>query len=138
MHHSDHPLRTALAELNNLSTDSPATLAELAALSAARDCIDEMRRTCVAELRADSEHAASWPAIAAALRSSSASAAQQKSSAKPAATAAWLANATADGQILSFWQAFAERFAWDFLPAISCSRSTQTGCTQSSRRTRPF
>ncbi|WP_160141083.1 primase-like DNA-binding domain-containing protein [Cryobacterium shii] len=34
----------------------------------------------------------------------------------PAATAAWLANSTADGQILAFWQAFAELFACDFLP----------------------
>ena len=90
-------------ELNNLNPNDPATLAELAALSTARDCIDELLRTRVAELRADPENAASWPAIAAALRSSSASAAQQKYSAQPpAATAAWLANAHADGQILAF------------------------------------
>jgi hypothetical protein len=117
MHHSDHPLSSAIEQLQSLNPNDPATLAELAALSAARDCIDELLRTCVAELRADPENAASWPAIAAALRSSSASAAQQPTSTKPpAATAAWLANATADGQILSFWQAFAELFAWDFLP----------------------
>ena len=117
MRNSDHPLRAALAELNNLNPNDPASLAELAALSNARECIDELLRTCVAELRADPGNAASWPAIAAALRSSSAAAAQQPPSAKPpAATAAWLANAHADGQILAFWQAFAELFAWDFLP----------------------
>ena len=104
-------------ELNNLNPNDPATLAELAALSAARDCIDELLRTCVAELRADPLNATSWPAIAAALSSASASAAQKRDGAKPpAAAAAWLANSTADGQILAFWQAFAELFRWDFLP----------------------
>ncbi|TFC50860.1 hypothetical protein E3O47_07580 [Cryobacterium sp. TMT2-17-1] len=33
-----------------------------------------------------------------------------------AAIAVWLANAYADGQILAFWQAFADAFRWDFLP----------------------
>ena len=114
---SDRTLRTALAQLQSLNPDAPASLDELTALSTARDCIDELLRTRVAELRADPENSASWPAIAAALRSSSASAAQQKYSAQPpAATAAWIANATADGQLLAFWQAFAERFRWDFLP----------------------
>ena len=117
MRNSHQPLRTALAELNNLSTSDPATLVELAALSTARDCIDELLRTCIAELRADPENATPWPAIAAALSSASASAAQKRYGGKPpAATAAWLANAQADSQILAFWQAFAELFRWVFLP----------------------
>lgn len=111
MRNSEQPLRTALAQLQSLSPETPATLAELTALSAARDCIDELLWACVAELRADPETAPSWSDIAAALGSSSAADAATRQQYSPR-----FDHDNATEQTLLFWKAFAALFAWDFLP----------------------
>jgi len=108
VHNTEQTLRTAIGELNCLNPDRPASLDELTALAAARDCIQELLRACVTELRADPVASHSWSTIAYSLGASSASAAQQRYGSQ-------LTNA--DEQIFTFWQAFAERFTWDFLPA---------------------
>lgn len=108
MRNTEQTLSTAIGELRCLSPHRPASLDELVALRAARDCIDELLRSCVAELRADAKNAAAWTDIAYALDSPSAGAARQLYGAH---------STLADKQVLWFWEAFADRFAWDFLPA---------------------
>jgi hypothetical protein len=111
MRTTEQALNTAIAELNCLSTHRSASLDELTALSAARDCVDELLHACVAELRDDLQTIHTWPAIAYALGSSSVSTVrQQYGSKRPAA------DAGADEQVLSFWRTFTNRFTWDFLP----------------------
>lgn len=111
MKSTEQTLGTAIGELKCIKPDSPASLDELTALSVARDCIEEMLRSCVAELRADTRTVHTWPAIAYALRSTSASATKQRYGSK-------LVDVTADAeeQVRAFWRVFAGQFVWDFLP----------------------
>ncbi|WP_166789786.1 primase-like DNA-binding domain-containing protein [Cryobacterium fucosi] len=97
----------AIGELRCVSPQRPASLDELVALRTARDCIDELIRSCVDELRTDPQSNHTWQAVADALRASSAAAARQQygSSLAPA-----------DEHVLAFWHEFEDSFAWDFLP----------------------
>ncbi|ALE93769.1 hypothetical protein AOC05_17910 [Arthrobacter alpinus] len=99
-------LVTATAELAKLSTDQPATLDDLVALSVARDCIDSLFRSCTDELRSDPRVAPMWEAMAAAIKLQG-----KQGFSKPKTV-----HCEADQQVLMFWNAFADRFAWDFLP----------------------
>jgi Poxvirus D5 protein-like len=108
MRDTKQTLSTAIGELGCLSFDKPASLDELTALSVARDCIDQLLHSCVDELRTHPQLAHSWSAIADALGSTSTSATRQLFTSP---------QVLANKQVLSFWRAFAERFAWDFLPA---------------------
>lgn len=78
MHNTEQAFNTAIGELNCLSPYRPATLDELTALAAARDCIDGLLRSCATELRADVQNAPAWADIAKALGTPSASAARQR------------------------------------------------------------
>jgi hypothetical protein len=108
MRNTEQTLNTAIGELRCLSPHSPASLDELTALSAARDCVDELLRSCVDQLRADPQSPKAWADIAYALGAVSADAARQRYGS---------GLTLADEQVRSFWEAFVERFAWDFLPA---------------------
>lgn len=103
---TDQNLATAIDELNKLNADQPASLDDLVALSAARDCIDELFRTCTDELRADPRVAPMWEAIAAAIKLQSKQGTPKQKN---------VINES-DEQVLMFWETFAGRFAWDFLP----------------------
>lgn len=107
MRNTEQTLNTAIGELRCLNPDRPASLDELTALSAVRNCIDEMLRACVTELRTDPQTTHDWSTIAYALGSSSVNAARQKYGS---------ALAPAEEQVLNFWNAFAEDFVWGFLP----------------------
>ena len=111
MRNSEQTLRTAIGELKCLSADRPASLDELTALRAARDCVDELLNACVAELRSDPQRGQTWPAIAYALGYSSASAAQQNYGSRTVDV-----TTDADQQVSAFWQAHSDRFTWNFLP----------------------
>jgi hypothetical protein len=111
MHTSEQTLRTAIGELNCVSVHRPASLEELTALSAARDSINELLRSCVEQLRTDAPLTNSWSVIADALGSSAASNVRQKYGTKRT-----VPSANANERVLSFWNEFAERFTWDFLP----------------------
>lgn len=111
MRNTEQTFGTAIAELQCLNPDRPASLDELTALSAARDCIDELLSTCVAELRADVRVHHSWPEIAYALGATSPAAVKQKYSGHAVVVATEAAE-----PVLAFWEAHAGRFAWDFLP----------------------
>lgn len=108
MRNTEQTLNTAIGELRCLSPNSPASLDELTALSAARDCVDELLRSCVAQLRAGPQRTHSWADIAYALGAASGNATRQRYGSELA---------LADEQVRSFWRAFADRFAWEFLPA---------------------
>lgn len=99
-------LATALAELDKVATDRRASLEDLIALSTARSCVDELFRSCTDELRADPAVAPMWEAISSAIRL------------QPNRTASKAKNVLSqpDEQVLEFWDAFAPRFAWNFLP----------------------
>lgn len=99
-------LATAIDELTKLSTGQPATLEDLVALSAARDCIDELFRACTDELRNDPRVAPMWEAIAVATKlQPQRSPGRQKS-----------AIYQPEDHVELFWTTFAGRFTWDFLP----------------------
>ena len=118
-------LGTAIAELHCLSPDRPASLEELTALSTARDCIDQLMRDCVVQLREDHPPIA-WSEIANVLGTPSVAAARQRygSEVAVANTGAGTAlgktgvkyNAPATERILVFWLSIAEQFSWGFLP----------------------
>jgi len=112
---TERALTTAIAELQCVSTDRPASLGDLTALSAARDCIEELLNTRVSELRTDPNVTYPWPAIAYALGSPSVPATRQKYGAAIAGTRVEH-SVHSNGQVLAFWRAFADRFAWNFLP----------------------
>ncbi|WP_104195024.1 MULTISPECIES: primase-like DNA-binding domain-containing protein [unclassified Cryobacterium] len=107
MRNTEQTLNTAIGELRCINPDRPASLDELTALSAVRNCIDEMLRACVNELRTDPQTARDWPTIAYALGSSSVNATRQKYGS---------GIAPADEHVLNFWDTFAEDFVWGFLP----------------------
>lgn len=106
---ADHRLATALGELDKLDTGRHASLEDLVALSTARDCIEELFRACTEQLLADPEISPVWEAIASAIKLP----AQKKTPAQKAAN--FLSES--DEQVLAFWNTFADRFTWDFLPA---------------------
>jgi hypothetical protein len=120
MRNTEQTLGTAIAELHCLSTDRPAELAELTALTTAAECIDQLLSSCVAELRTDPQVTHSWSAIAYALGSPSVNATRQKYGTNIAGTA--IAGTGAEhpvhcsGHVRAFWNAFADRFTWNFLP----------------------
>ncbi|KGJ71637.1 hypothetical protein GY21_20805 [Cryobacterium roopkundense] len=145
MHNTEQTLGTAIAELNCLSPGAPATLGELNALNVARDCIDELLRSCVSQLRAEAATRHSWGAIAHVLDASPRGTQQKYSPALVTAVSGAgllldlhrpvLAPALghdhddqtqlehrldlvvhANDRISAFWKEFAPRFAWDFLP----------------------
>lgn len=98
-------LDTIAAELARLNTDRPASLDDLVALSVARDCIEELFRSCTDELRADPRVAPLLNAMTAAIKlQPKHGAAKQKKE-----------SCDSEQQVLMFWNAFAGRFAWDFL-----------------------
>ena len=67
------------------------------------------------ELRTDPQVTYSWPAITYALGSPSVSATRQKYGSEVAGTG--IKHPAQDTeQVLAFWRAFSNRFAWDFLP----------------------
>ena len=107
MRNTEQTLSTAIGELRCLNPDRPASLDELTALSAVRDCVEEMLRACVDELRTDADATHTWAGIAYALGSPSVSATRQRYGS---------GLAPADEQVSLFWQDFAERFVWGFLP----------------------
>lgn len=107
MRDADQNLSIALGELHCLSPDRAASLAELRALSVARDCVEELLRSCVVQLRSLPEARQSWTDIACTLGSASVSATKQRFGSRAE---------TADEQVAAFWEAFADCFAWDFLP----------------------
>ena len=107
MRNTEQTLSTAIGELRCLNPDRPASLDELTALSAVRNCIDEMLRACVTELRADPQATHDWATIAYALGSSSVNATRQKYGS---------GIAPSDEQVLIFWDTFAKVFVWGFLP----------------------
>ena len=111
MRNTEQTLGTAIGELRCITPNRPTSLDELTALSAARDCVDELLRSCVTELRTDTRTVYTWPAIAYALGSSSVSATKQHYGSK-------LVDVTAepDDQVQAFWRVFAGQFVWDFLP----------------------
>jgi hypothetical protein len=106
-----HTLSAAIGELRCVSPDSSASISELIALAAARDSINELIQACVDELRADQQNPATWADIAYALGTTSSDVARQRHASKVSP-----ASAAEEGQILAFWDAFAHRFRWDFLP----------------------
>lgn len=120
MHNTEQTLGTAIAELHCLSPDRPASLAELTALSTARECIDQLLSSCVTELRTDPQITHSWPAIAYALGSPSVNATRQKYGVELTKTE--IAGTGVEhlvkgnGHVRAFWNAFADRFTWNFLP----------------------
>lgn len=99
-------LPAALDELGKLATDHPASLEDLVALSAARECIDELFRSCTNELRADPAIAPVWEAVSSAI----------KLQPNRAPSKAKNVLGQSDEQVLEFWDAFAGHFTWDFLP----------------------
>ncbi len=101
-------LGTAIGELNCLRPDTPAALDELHALSIAHDCIDTLLRSCIEQMRHDPEALQSWADIAYTLGCDSANAVRQRFGSLTVGT---------DEQVVNFWEAHAERFAWDFLPS---------------------
>jgi hypothetical protein len=107
MRNTEQTLSTAIGELRCLSPDSPAALAELTTLIAARECIDELLRACVDELRTDPNVTYSWSAIAYALGATSVSATRQRYG---------VGAIPANELVRGFWNTFAEQFVWDFLP----------------------
>jgi hypothetical protein len=111
MRNTEQTLKTAIGELRCVSPDRPASLSELTALSAARSSIDELIRSCVSELRADTLGPATWTEISYALDNASPRAARRRHGSMVVS-----ATGEEDDQILAFWNAFAKRFAWDFLP----------------------
>lgn len=111
MRNTEQSLDTAIAALRCLNPDRAASLDELTALSAVRDCIDELLSSCVDELRSDRHAHHSWAAIAYAIGSSSQAAVRKKYGTLTATV-----DAESDDQIATFWRAFAARFVWDFLP----------------------
>ncbi|MCI4659679.1 hypothetical protein [Cryobacterium zhongshanensis] len=115
MRNTEQTLGTAIAELHCLSTDRPAELAELTALSTAAECINQLLSSCVTELRTDPQITHSWPAIAYALGSPSVNATRQKYGTNIAGTGAEHP-VHGNGNVRAFWNAFADRFTWNFLP----------------------
>jgi hypothetical protein len=127
MRNTKQNLSTAIAELHCLSPDRPASLEELTALSTARDCIDQLMRDCVAQLREDHPPIA-WSEIATVLGTPSAAAARQRYGSEVAVDVAGTGggsalgktgvkyNAPATERALMFWLSIAERFSWGFLP----------------------
>ena len=135
MFNTEPALIGAIRELSSLSPARPAALEDLVALSAAREYVDQLLRACAEELRADPQtahiFAAMSYAVSAAPVASAPVASAPVSYASPYAYAARATQPSAtrterapygskvdpcDGQVSSFWQAFAEHFAWDFLP----------------------
>jgi hypothetical protein len=120
MQNTEQTLGTAIAELNCVRPGTSASLDELTALNVTRDCVDQLLRACVAELRADPHSNHSWGAIGYVL-DSSAHAVQQKYS--PAATEgapASMLETQPDHEVSDvevFWDAYARLFSWNFLPA---------------------
>jgi hypothetical protein len=113
MRTTDQALGTAIAELNCLRPGAPASLDELTALSIARDCMDELLHARVIELRADTRVTHSWAEIASALGAPSPSQISQKYGPKGPRT---IPDADANEHVLAFWNTFAPRFAWGFIP----------------------
>lgn len=121
-------LATAIAELHCLSPDRPASLEELTALSTARECIDQLMRECVTQLRQD-HPPTTWSAIAYVLGTPSVAAARQRYGSAVAVVGTLAgtgsalgrtsvkSNAPATERVLMFWLSIADRFAWGFLPA---------------------
>lgn len=129
MRNTEGALGTAIAELHCLSPDRPASLEELTALSTARECIDQLMRACVSQLRED-HPPTTWSAIASVLGTPSVAAARQRYGSETAVASTHAGtgtgpdlgrtgvkyNAPATERVLGFWLSIAERFAWDFLP----------------------
>ncbi|SEN98560.1 hypothetical protein [Cryobacterium luteum] len=125
MHNTEQTLGTAIAELNCVRPSTNASLDELTALNVARDCVDQLLRNCVTELRADPQTTHTWGAIGYVL-DSSAHAVQQKYSPTPTvpaltepAPAPLLEtqpnHEPSDAEV--FWEAYAGCFSWNFLPS---------------------
>lgn len=53
MRHTEHLLPTAIAELRCIGEDRPASLDDLRALKLATDCITELLRACVDQMRSE-------------------------------------------------------------------------------------
>ena len=130
MFNTEPALIGAIRELSSLSPARPVALEDLVALSAAREYVDQLLRTCAEELPADPQTAHIFAAMSYAV-SAAQIASAPISYASPYAYAARATQPSAtrterapygskvdpcDGQVGSFWQAFAEHFAWDFLP----------------------
>ena len=106
MRNTEQTLQTAISELSCISPDRPASLEELASLNSARDCLEQLLRSCIAELRTHPETTYSWSKIAYALGSS------------PTSTREKYGRLTQPGgdPVTAFWETFADEFVWDFLP----------------------
>ena len=109
-------------KLDGPNPDRSASLDELTAVSAARDCADELPNARVAELRSDPQRGQTWPAMASALGCSSTSATQQRNGSRTV-------DVTTDGdqQVSAFWRVCSGRFTWIFFQRAFSTRCTPGG-----------
>lgn len=106
-----HILATAIGRLTGLNPERPVSFDDLVALNVARECVNALFNDCVDELSVDPEAMPLWAAVASAIELSAPTA-----SSKHKAPSSGIAAAGAGARVVKFWDTFAERFAWDFLP----------------------
>lgn len=107
MRHTEQLLPTAIAELRCIGDDRPASLDDLRALKLATECVQELLRACVDQMRSEPDAYQSWARIADVLDSDSVSATKQRFLSR---------SMRAEDQVAAFWETFSNRFAWGFLP----------------------
>ncbi len=107
-------LSTAMRRLASIDPEQPSCFENLVALNAARNCIEALFKSCSEELSSDPETADLWEAVASAAAVQSK---DRKSKNLPVRTSQQYENpARSDEQAEMFWNAFADKVAWDFLP----------------------
>lgn len=103
---SSQTLSTAIRRLASIDPEQPTRFEDLVALNEARKCLNELFRAYSDELRTDPETTELWDAISAATRLASKQGSPKQKN---------VINES-DEQVLMFWETFAGRFTWDFLP----------------------
>ena len=111
-------LSTAMRRLASIDPEQPSCFNDLVALNAARNCIDELFKDCSDELRADPETAELWDAMTSAVTLNTKQRPGKNSPGKNSATqpSPQDSPSRSDEQAEMFWESFAGRFTWDFLP----------------------
>jgi hypothetical protein len=109
-------IATAIASLSALDPERAASLDDLVALNIARECVNELFSAYVEELSADPAATPLWAAIASAIELSAPPALRSTRKPHGAPSTASTPQARADARVAKFWDTFAGRFTWDFLP----------------------
>lgn len=102
-----------MRRLASIDPEQPARFEDLVALNAARNCIDELFKACSDELRSDPETTDLWEAMASVVTMNSKHRTGMHGAAKQSPQGT---TSTSDQRVEMFWNTFAGRFTWDFLP----------------------